>query len=165
MGLFLFGTVMCISYVSFFPEEWSRHFFEVLKKRPTLCVAFDQNCSPCMSFARVIRMLDFFGKILQDDASNPEFQFLSDAPLNARITSIHSWNFRAQTLSNGFNTIIEISEQIILLWPFVPVLKAMRFFGIGEPFYRMFSQSDWRTQCKAGTCRLPPTSPSSKVGK
>lgn len=154
MGLFLFGTVMCISYVSFFPDQWSQHIFEVFRKRPSLFIAFDQNCRPCMRFAKIIRRLDIFNKVMHESASEPELKELRAISKEQRIASIHAWNSQSQKTSEGFDVIVQIAQEVALLWWAVPFLKAIRFFKLGTPLYQVFSESSWRTKCKAGICEI-----------
>jgi predicted DCC family thiol-disulfide oxidoreductase YuxK len=152
MGLFLFGTAMCIMYIAFLPNDSSIRLLSTIKKSPSIYVAFDQGCRICMTFSRFIKNLDIFDKIIIGSAEAPEHPTLRDVPLSKRLETMHAICLETGEKFNGFDAIQIIFNQLILAFPLWPFTFILKITYLGELIYNYISKSRFRHECRDGKC-------------
>lgn len=152
MGLFTFGLVMCVSYISFFPEDWSERVLQYMPTDQTLVIAFDEQCAVCMRFASLVSVLDWRKLIIMDRAHDPKDIRLLDIPLDQRLTRIQALD-GARNLE-GFDAILELLRRVPLLLPCLPLGLLLRFTGWGQRFYDYLATRSWRQSCRNGACAM-----------
>lgn len=154
MGLMSFGFAMTVSYLCFLDEERARGIWRFLFG-DRLIVAFDSQCSKCMQFARIMKRVDIFKKIVIDDSRIPITHEIKMIPASERNHSLHLYQVSTGKIISGWPAL----QAVILATPFRLILKLPLSFltltGFGHKIYNNYIlKTKWRKTCEAGLCEI-----------
>lgn len=146
---------------------------EMFKKNKTdfmdneILVFYDNWCPLCSRTVRFYECLDWFGRIVflscRDESILQKYNIDQEKAIR-RMTAIRFKKKQSKSIKRscvtyyeGIDTIILMSAQIPILWPFVPLLSLFRKIGMGVSVY------DWIArqrkiipigQCETEVCLL-----------
>ena len=123
-----------------------------------IIAAFDENCSICQKFARIVQFLSPKNSIYNTGARNPDNNLLQNVPLNLRLNELYVVSNATKTkkieLNSGFTAVQSIIGVTYLSFIISPCLALLQKLGLGAKLYRAIANSSFRNKCAAGRCSI-----------
>ena len=124
-----------------------------LAARTPVTVGIDQECTPCRSFAWMIRRLDWHKRITVDAAATPESPDLAQIPRVQRMEAMAVVGADGSAVF-GFEAVRAVFARIPLLAPASAALAIISYLGFGASIYRFVASKRRRMGCSNAGCQL-----------
>lgn len=154
MGLFLFGMAMISSYPAFFTEDQCSKLKALFPKKDFLIVAFDENCTVCMKFQKIISYFDWLNIVVIDYARQPRSEMLLLISEPQRLASMHSIHLKSGKYYMGWESITQIIARLPAISLLTPFFVFFGYLGLGPKIYTIIAGSAWRNSCRKGSCAI-----------
>ncbi len=116
-------------------------------------VAYDDKCSLCDTTVRFIRAVDVFDKVkLRPVSENHTWLKTHNISVEQAMFDLYGVDNKSGKIFSGYDLYLNLSKQIVLLWPFFPVLLVGKWLKIGPLIYRWIA---FRRTQMFGVCVLP----------
>jgi predicted DCC family thiol-disulfide oxidoreductase YuxK len=157
MGLPNFSAMMCLSYLFFLDESDIQAIENLVNSKRRVTIAIDENCNLCKVFAKLVSSVDFQKKLVIDSAQTPLNQVILSADTGSRlfamVSCVESSGKQDPVLQSGFKSILLLSKELLLLFPFYPILKVLDLSGWGDALYKIIAKNRKQLGC-GETCQL-----------
>lgn len=116
-------------------------------------VAFDDTCNLCDRTVQFIRRVDLFDRVILKPASqNKEWLAEYGISYARAMEDLHGVDLKTGHISAGYQFYIQLSQQVVLLWPLYPILLLGKWLAVGPAIYRYIAA---RRKRLFGVCTIP----------
>ncbi|NBL65066.1 DUF393 domain-containing protein [Flavobacterium sp. NST-5] len=106
-------------------------------KGVSLYIVYDNWCSNCTNFVKLVKRLDWFGLISPVPLRNLEVRSLPSG-LDQQKAQLSMASFNRKW-HYGFETLFSVSKRLPLLWAFLPCVYLIKICGAGSYIYNTIS--------------------------
>lgn len=132
------GSLAEIEFLFWAAIFWSK---TGLNNKDKISIFYDDKCNLCDKTIRYICALDIFSRVKLKPVSE-NYDLLKDLGIDPgdALTDLYGVCNSDKTMKSGYSFYILLSQKIVLLWPFYPLLVSAKIFGIGSFIYRIIAR-------------------------
>jgi predicted DCC family thiol-disulfide oxidoreductase YuxK len=129
-----------------------------LKRKQIIFLGIDQNCRFCKISGSFLKYFDFQNVLVLDSAENSKNPVLSSLPIEKKLAEMagvlvcQNMNSSPRTfVTYGFDSLVQISRNVLVFKIFWPLLVLLKVFGIGHFFYRLIARNRKFLGCESSS--------------